>query len=250
MMNKSKKKVVVIIPTYNEKDNICPLLRQILPILNDFDLRIIVVDDNSPDGTAQLVQNLADQDSRIQILIRKGKRGRGTAGLLGFQKAIEWKPDFIVEMDGDFSHQPQYLPNLLSQAQENDVVIGSRFIAGGKDLDRSYLRKSITFLARNFVRHWLGIEVHDISSGYRCFRRQALEKLELAWLKSKGPSLVIEILYKAYFCGLKIKEVPITFIQRKKGKSKLNLFILIQTLLMVFKFKKIYGFSSCPKANS
>ena len=106
---------------------------------------------------------------------------------------------------------------------QNDVVIGSRFIAGGKDLDRSYLRKSITFLARNFVRHWLGIEVHDISSGYRCFRRQALEKLELAWLKSKGPSLVIEILYKAYFCGLKIKEVPITFIQRKKGKSKLNI---------------------------
>lgn len=249
MINQPKKKVVIIIPTYNEKENICFLLNQILTILNDFDLRILVVDDNSPDGTGQLVQSLSGQEPRIQILIRKGKRGRGTAGLVGFQKALEWKPDFVVEMDGDLSHQPQYLPNLLSQAEQNDIVIGSRFIAGGKDLDRGYLRKFITLVARNFARRWLQVETQDISSGYRCFRRQALEKLELAGLRSKGPSLVIEILYKAHLCGLKIKEVPIIFIQRKKGKSKLNLFILIQTLLMVFKFKKIYDSSSCLKAN-
>ncbi|MFQ5722145.1 MAG: glycosyltransferase, partial [Candidatus Aminicenantales bacterium] len=141
MINQPQKKVVIIIPTYNEKENICFLLNQILTILNDFDLRILVVDDNSPDGTGQLVQSLSGQEPRIQILIRKGKRGRGTAGLVGFQKALEWKPDFVVEMDGDLSHQPQYLPNLLSQAEQNDIVIGSRFIAGGKDLDRGYLRK-------------------------------------------------------------------------------------------------------------
>jgi len=241
MKDQPKKKAVVIIPTYNERGNICPLLTQILIILKDFDLSILVVDDNSPDGTAELVQNLAQRENRIQVLIRKGKRGRGTAGLAGFKAALELKPDFIVEMDGDFSHQPQYLPNLISQAQRYDIVIGSRFITGGKDLDRGCLRKLITFLARNFVRRLLQIKIQDVSSGYRCFQRNALEKLNLNDLSSKGPSLVIEILYKAHLCGLKIKEVPIIFIQRKRGKSKLNLFILFQTLFMVFKFKKRYS---------
>ena len=241
MKNNLKKKVVVIIPTYNERDNIQPLLTQIMTVLKDFDFRILVVDDNSPDGTAKIVQKLAQQERRIKLLLRKGKRGRGTAGVAGFKAALDLKPDFIVEMDGDFSHQPQYLINLISSTQEYDVVIGSRFIAGGKDLDRGFLRRLITFLARNFVRWLLRVQVQDVSSGYRCFRREALEKINLDKLRSKGPSLVIEILYKAYLSGLKIKEVPIIFIQRKKGESKLNILTLFQTLFMVFKFKKIYG---------
>jgi dolichol-phosphate mannosyltransferase len=204
----------------------------------NFDLFILVVDDDSPDGTGEKVKNMSEKDNRVQVLIRKKRRGRGAAGIEGFKAALRFNPDYVIEMDGDLSHQPQFIPSLLSSAETNDIVIGSRFIKGGKDLNRNILRKFITFLVRNYIRHLFRIPVRDVSSGFRCFKRAVFEKIDLDDLVSLGPSIVLEILYKAFLMDLKIKEVPIIFIDRTKGQTKLNLPILIETLVMVRILKK------------
>lgn len=227
-----KKKVVIMIPTYNERDNIIPLIQEILNLNNRYDFMVLIVDDNSPDGTGIIVQEMFSQDQRVKTLIRMKRRGRGSAGIDGFKAAVALKPDFIIEMDGDFSHHPREIPRLLSAAEYADIVIGSRFVKDGKDSERNLLRRLITFLVRFYIRHSFKIPIKDVSSGFRCFRRQALEKLDLDDLISVGPSIVLEVLYKAHLLGLKITEVPITFRDRARGKTKLNFAILLETLAM------------------
>lgn len=229
-----------MIPTYNERENIADLIQEILALELDLTLSVLVADDNSPDGTGELVQQMALKDDRIHVIIRKKRRGRGSGGIDGFKEALKLHPDYIIEMDGDFSHQPKFIPDLLAKADEYDLVIGSRFIKGGKDQDRNLFRRFITFLARNFVRRQFHIPIRDVSSGFRCFKKEVLEQIDLDDCISVNPSIVLEILYKAYLLNFTMTEVPIEFIDRTRGKTKLNVVILLDTLLMALLFKKRY----------
>ena len=240
-MAETRKKLVVLIPTYNERENVEELVREILALPLELELSVLVVDDNSPDGTGKVVRRLAERDARVRLLIRTKRRGRGAAGIDGFKEALNLGADYTIEMDGDFSHQPRFIPALLENARQFDLVIGSRFVPGGGDAERSAVRRFITFLVRNFIRRYFRLPVKDVSSGFRCFRRCVLEEVDLDDLISVGPSLVLEILYKASLAGFSIGEVPIVFADRKKGKTKLTLLTLLETLVMAMKFKKMYG---------
>ena len=240
MVERMNKNVVVMIPTYNERENIADLIQEILALQLDSNLSVLVADDNSPDGTGEIVRQLAERDERVHILLRTKRRGRGSGGIDGFKAALELHPDYIIEMDGDFSHQPKFIPDLLEKAEDHDLVIGSRFVKGGKDQDRNLIRRFITFLARNFVRRQFHIPVRDVSSGFRCFKREVLEAVDLDDCISVNPSIVLEILYKAFLMDFSMLEVPIEFIDRTRGKTKLNFVILLDTLLMALLFKKRY----------
>lgn len=226
-------KTYVIIPTYNEAGNIEALLKEI-KAQNIPDLTPVVVDDNSPDGTAKI----AEKDAKV--ILRTKDRGRGSAGIEGFKYALKEGADYIIEMDADFSHHPKYLKDLLKPMDKYDIVLGSRFVQGGKDLDRGIARKAVTAFARNYIKWMLGIKVSDITSGYRCFRRKVLEAIDLDHMISTGPSIVSEILYKASLKGFKIYETPIIFEDRKTGETKLNFKTLLKTLYMIYKFRRIY----------
>ncbi|MBI3542893.1 MAG: polyprenol monophosphomannose synthase [Deltaproteobacteria bacterium] len=232
-------KTVIMIPTYNEKDNIGRLIADILALRVDgHELHALVVDDNSPDGTSPLVEAIAAKEPRVHLLTRKTERGRGSAGIAGFKKALELGADFAVEMDADFSHDPKYLPALIKTCErEADVVLGSRFVKGGSDDDRGPYRQLVTKAAGIYVRTLLSLKVNDVSSGYRCFRRSALKSIDLDHLISTGPSIVTEILYKCSVKGMRIAEVPIVFIDRRLGETKLNVVTLVKTLLMVARFR-------------
>jgi dolichol-phosphate mannosyltransferase len=240
-MNASqKRKAVVMIPTYNERENIEALIKEILALDLDMELSVVVADDNSPDGTGEAVQKMAESDDRVHALIRKKRRGRGAGGIDGFKEALKFSPDFVVEMDGDFSHQPKHIPALLEACKDYDLIIGSRFVKGGKDQDRNPMRRIITFFVRGFIRRKFRLPVRDVSSGFRCFKREVLEEIDLDDLVSVNPSIVLEILYKAHLLGFTIKEIPIEFIDRTRGITKLNFLILVDTLLMALLFKKRY----------
>ncbi|HHT9144681.1 MAG TPA: polyprenol monophosphomannose synthase [Candidatus Wunengus sp. YC61] len=231
-------KTYVMIPTYNERENIGNLLREILN-LKISDLHVVVVDDNSPDGTSEIVKNLAKEHPEVELLLRTTGRGRGSAGIAGFKYALERGADCVVEMDADFSHHPKYIPSFLEAIQEADMVIGSRAVAGGQDINRGIVRRVITFLASVYVKMLLGLKIKDVSSGYRCFKRKVLEAIELDSMISTGPSIVSEVFYRAHLKGFSIKEIPIEFADRTHGQTKLNYIILIKTLLMVLKFKRL-----------
>jgi len=240
MEEQRKKRVVVMIPTYDEKENIQELIQEILKLSLPYDLQVLVTDDNSPDGTGKVVEEMAQNNPRIHVLIRKKRRGRGAGGIDGFKASLALNPDFVIEMDGDFSHQPQFIPALLKGTEQFDLVLGSRFVKGGKDPNRNFIRKFITSLVRLFIKRQFHLPVKDVSSGFRCFKREVLEKIDLDDLISVGPSVVLETLYKAYLLNFKIGEVPIIFMDRTKGKTKLNLLTLLETLIMALKFKKLY----------
>jgi dolichol-phosphate mannosyltransferase len=243
-----KRKAVVMIPTYNERENIEDLIKEILALDVDMDLSVVVADDNSPDGTGKIVEKMAETENRVHALIRKKRRGRGAGGIDGFKEALKLSPDFIVEMDGDFSHQPKHIPALLEACKDSDLVIGSRFVKGGKDEDRNLVRRIITFFVRSFIRRKFRIPVRDVSSGFRCFKRKVLEDIDLDDLVSVNPSIVLEILYKAHLLDFTIKEAPIEFIDRTRGKTKLNFLILLDTLVMALLFKKRYTRDNVKRA--
>lgn len=231
----SEQRCIVVLPTYNERDNIGPLLEELLGL--PLSLAILVVDDSSPDGTAEVVREYARRYPHIHLLQRTGERGRGTAGIAGFKRALELGAAIIVEMDADFSHQPRHLSAMLAALHDCDVVIGSRFIPGGTDHERSRGRQLVSHLACAYVRLLLGLKVRDVSSGFRVFRRTVLADVGLDDLRSKGPSLVLELLYRVVRQGWRICEVPIEFRERRHGKSKLDSWILLQTLFMVAKIR-------------
>jgi dolichol-phosphate mannosyltransferase len=239
--DRNPKRVVVLIPTYNEAENIQPLIREVLALPVPEEMSVLIVDDNSPDGTGVQAEKLSSADPRIHALIRTKRRGRGAAGIDGFKAALALQPDYVVEMDGDFSHQPRFISDFLKEIGHCDVVIGSRFVRGGRDADRNLVRKAITFLARNFVRCRFHTPVRDVSSGFRCFTRSILEKVDLDDMISVGPSIVLEILYKLSLLRARICEVPITFVDRKMGQTKLSGLTLLETLIMVLKFKRQYS---------
>ena len=230
--------IVAVIPTYNERESIESLIREVLSL--SLGLNILVVDDNSPDGTGAIVSGLAEESPRVRLLTRKKKKGRGSAGVDGFKKAVEMGADLIIEMDADFSHHPRHIPDLVANAKNYHVVLGSRFVPGGADRDRGMLRQMVTRLAGLYVRTSLGIKIRDVSSGYRCFRKKVFEKVDLEDTVSAGPSIVLEILYKVCLNGFSVKEVPIIFEDRRQGQTKLDTITLLETLVMVLRLRKMH----------
>ncbi|MDD4979715.1 MAG: polyprenol monophosphomannose synthase [Candidatus Omnitrophica bacterium] len=233
-------KIMVVIPTYNEKENIAELLKSILA-LEIKDMDILVVDDDSPDRTAKIVEDINKINPGVHLLLRKKLKGRGAAGKDGFRYALDWGADYIIEMDADFSHDPKYIPDFLEAIKDNDVVLGSRFIRGGRDMGRTFIRRIISWLGNVYVRRILGIKIHDCSSGYRCFRRKVLETINLDNTISLGPAVVHEFLYKSILYGFRIKEIPIIFVERKYEHSKLNFRIILEGFLMVLVLKFLFS---------
>jgi len=231
-------RAMAMVPTYNEAPNIEQLLREILG--QGPDIGAAVVDDDSPDGTAAIVARLQKEDPRVHLILRKEERGRGTAGIVGFQYAVAQGVPFIIEMDADFSHQPYYIPFFLNQMEGCDLLIGSRLVPGGGERGRHFLRKLITRLANAYIRLILGVPIRDCTSGYRVFRREVLEAIELDEIMSQGPPVVEEVLYKAYKRGFRIKEVPYILEERKAGESTFNRRIMLDALKMMIKIRWKY----------
>jgi dolichol-phosphate mannosyltransferase len=231
-------KAMAMLPTYNEAPNIEQLLGEILR--QGPEIGAVVVDDNSPDGTAAIVERLRQEDPRVHLILRLEERGRGTAGIVGFQYATHQGIPFIIEMDADFSHPPFYIPLFLNRMEDCDLLIGSRLVEGGGERGRHFLRKWITRLANAYIRFILGLPVRDCTSGYRVFRREVLEAIGLDQIMSKGPSVVEEVLYKAYKRGFRIKEVPYILEERKAGESTFNRKIMLDGLKMMLKIRWKY----------
>ena len=230
------KKITVVIPTYNERKNIPVLINEILSLKINADIKILVVDDNSPDLTWKIVEEIEKNNSRVKLIKRTGKRGRGLAGIYGFKWACREKTDYIIEMDADFSHHPQYIPLLLEEVKNADMVIASRFISGGKDKERSIVRKFISRLASFIIRNLWRINICDPQAGYRCYKREVIEDIISAKLISKDQFLLLEMLYRICKNGYKVKEIPIIFYNRKYGHSKLKVIDLFNCFRNVLKF--------------
>ncbi len=231
-------KTVVTIPTYNESLNIGSLIEEIERLAVP-DLHVLVVDDQSPDGTGERVTELARERPWVKLLSRPAPRGRGRAGIDGFRAALADGADAVFEMDADFSHHPRYLPQMIEVLArgEADVVIGSRFVAGGADADRGLHRRLISVAAGLYVRAVLGVGIADVSSGFRGFTRRAMEAVGLDTCVSTGPSIVLEILSRVTAAGARIREIPIVFEDRVRGESTLTFGILLETLRLVWKFR-------------
>ncbi|MCX7956377.1 MAG: glycosyltransferase family 39 protein [Endomicrobia bacterium] len=227
------KNVVVFTPTYNEAKNIEIFVKQVFDVLPD--CKLVVVDDNSPDGTSQVVEQLQKKYKNLYLITRTQNRGRGYAGIVGFKKALELKADIIVEMAADLSHSPYELPKMLYFFEKNsdiDVIIGSRYIKGGIDKERNIFRKLISLFARFYIKIFLGIYIKDVTSGYRLYKRETVEKI-LPYLRAKDPFIVTEVNYLCKMFGFKFLEVPIEFHDRLYGKSKLTTFKLVRYLAKV-----------------
>ena len=242
-MIQEKEKVVIIIPTYNESENIIHLLKKIKEVQNlspfkQYKIHVLVVDDNSPDGTAEKVKKYAQTEGKgtVHLLLRKKNRGRGYAGIAGFKYALKENAEYIIEMDADFSHDPKHIPELLSATQKFDVVLGSRFVKGGKIVGRETWRNIITFFANAYIQIMFGVSVRDCNSGYRCFKRKVLEKI-IDSLKARGPDIVQEVLFYVHLNKFTIGETPIVFKERKNGNSKLTMRHLFKGYTAVLRLK-------------
>ncbi len=229
---------LVIIPTYNEKENIERMVRKVFSLPVAFDL--LIVDDGSPDGTAQIVKNLQNEfGNKLHLLERKGKLGLGTAYIAGFKYAIQHKFDYIFEMDCDFSHNPDDLVNLFNACSKDgaDLSIGSRYVKGGKVVNWPIDRILMSYFASLYVRLILWINIHDTTAGFKCYKRNVLETINLDGIKFIGYAFQIEMKYKVKKAGFKIKEVPITFTDRTAGESKMSKGIFKEAILGVIQMR-------------
>lgn len=232
---------LVIIPTYNEIHNIKRLLPDILSSFPAID--VLIVDDNSPDGTADWVKDAAKSVPRIKIIERPGKMGLGTAYVAGFRYMLENDYDYAIQMDADFSHDPQEIETFLETIKNYDLVIGSRYIYGVRVINWPIRRLLLSYFANLYSRFITGMPIKDGTGGFKCFRRQVLQAINLDKIHSNGYSFQIEMNYKAFKLGFKIREVPITFVDRVEGTSKMSKKIVREAITMVWKlrFKSIFG---------
>jgi dolichol-phosphate mannosyltransferase len=218
---------LVIVPTYNERDNLPTLVEGLLRHPN---VRVLVVDDQSPDGTGQVADDLArGRPGRIEVMHRTDRRGYGRSYIDGIMRAIREPVDLICQMDADLSHDPRHLPDLIAAAEQADVVIGSRYVAGGAIVNWPNRRRVLSRLANSYIRVVTRLNARDCTSGYRCWRREALARLPLDRLISDGYAFLVEMLFVASLEGSRISEVPITFVERRQGESKLSLGVLIES---------------------
>ncbi len=234
-------RALIIFPTYNERDNIKKIVHAVLPL--DPRIHVLIVDDNSPDGTGEIADQLAAQLNKVKVLHREKKEGLGRAYIAGFKWAIENKFDFIFEMDADFSHGPEYLKDFLKTIQEYDLVIGSRYISGVNVINWPMSRLLLSYFANVYTRIITGLPLHDATGGFKCFRRQVLEAINLDDVHSTGYSFQIEMSLRAWKKGFRIKEIPIIFVDRIAGQSKMSKKIVREAVWMVWllRIKSILG---------
>lgn len=228
-------KSIVVIPTYNEAENIEKIINKIQSIKRDMD--VLVVDDNSPDGTAGIVEKMMETNDRIHIIKRQGKMGLGTAYCAGFAYALEREYEAIMEMDADFSHDPNEIPNFLAALESNDLVIGSRYITGVNVVNWPLSRLILSYGASLYTRIITRMPVKDPTGGFKCFRADALKKIDLDTIHSNGYSFQIEMNYRIWKQKGRIKEIPIIFIDRRSGVSKMNKKIVWEAIFMVWKLR-------------
>jgi len=221
---------LVIIPTYNERANLPELIERLLTIA---DLRILVVDDASPDGTGQIAdQYAAANRARVQVLHRTGRRGLGLSYIDGMYVALRTDSTHICQMDADLSHNPADIPRLLEAAQRAEFVIGSRYVPGGQIENWPIHRRMLSAFANRYIRAITRMTIRDCTSGFRCWRREALERLPLASIRSDGYAFIVELAWEATRAGLKCAEVPITFVERREGASKLSWAVIIESVIL------------------
>lgn len=215
-------RITAIVPTYNERENIETLVTQLVAL--PVELNVTVVDDNSPDGTGDIADRLAAENpGRVTVVHRAGKLGLGTAYLAGFQQALDAGSDLICTMDADFSHNPRYIPAMVGKIGEGyDLVIGSRYVRGGGTSGCTIDRKMLSWGANFFARTALGLRAHDTTAGFRCYRREVLESIDLGAIKASGYSFLIEMLYMVQNRGWQVADVPIIFENRRLGASKIS----------------------------
>lgn len=235
-------KALVVIPTYNEKDNVVRLSSSVLD--QHVDIQILFVDDNSPDGTGKIIDELVSGNERIHVLHRAGKLGLGSAYREGFKAALSMGADYIIEMDADFSHDPGVLPEFLNAMQTSDLVIGSRYLNGVSVVNWPIRRLILSYFASVYTRWVTGLQLRDCTSGFKCFRRSSLEAMDLDSVKSDGYSFQIEMNYRCMEKGLRITEIPIIFIDRHAGSSKMSRRIVREAVIMVWKLRLQTIFSS------
>ncbi|HWD75436.1 MAG TPA: polyprenol monophosphomannose synthase [Solirubrobacteraceae bacterium] len=226
----------LVIPTYKERENLEKIvgaagteLERVAP----GDYRVLVVDDNSPDGTGAIADALAEAHDWVEVLHRQGKSGLGQAYLAGFTCALDAGAKLLLEMDADFSHDPQYLPQLIAAAEHADVVLGSRYVPGGGVRDWGLLRRLISRGGGLYARLILGVDVRDLTGGFKCIRREVLEAIDLPSVRAEGYVFQIEVTYRAILAGFTVREVPIVFVDRTLGSSKMSTTIALEAMLLV-----------------
>ena len=222
-------KAIVCLPTYNERENLEPMLRA----LGGKGVHVLVIDDNSPDGTGELADRLADELDYVGVLHRERKEGLGPAYLAGFCRALADGADLVLEMDCDFSHDPKDVPRLVAAAAEADVVLGSRYVAGGAVGNWGVLRRFVSAGGSWYARMVLGAPVRDLTGGFKCYRRTVLETIDLEAIDSKGYAFQIETTYRALRAGFRVVEIPITFVDREAGGSKMSKAIVAEAIWKV-----------------
>ncbi len=223
---------LVVIPTYNEVGNLTQLVPQVLA--QDARLEVLVVDDNSPDGTGQLAAALAAKESRLHVLHREGKLGLGTAYITAFQWALERGYDYVFEMDADFSHDPAHLKDFLKAVPDADLVLGSRYLNGRVTVVNWPMGRLVLSYCANIYARWLtGLHIWDLTGGFKCFRRRVLEAIDLSRVRSNGYAFQIEMSVRAWRKGFALKEIPIVFVDRTEGQSKMNRTIVREAVWMV-----------------
>ena len=234
---------IVVIPTYDERDNLMELTQRLLGLSVDLD--IVFVDDNSPDGTGKLADDLARSFPQVSVIHREGKLGFGSAVIEGFRVALKGEYPWILQMDADLSHDPAAIPALLRAASEHDLVLGSRYDGGVRVIDWEIGRVLLSWMANNYARAITRLPVRDITTGFRCYRRQALEALDLNQLKAAGYGLQIELAYHIWRSGGRLIEVPITFYGRQKGRSKMSKRMILEAAILVWQLR-VRSLSSPP----
>jgi len=222
-------KAVVCLPTYNERQN----LERMVRALGDRGCSVLVIDDNSPDGTGELADRLAAELDHVEVLHRDRKEGLGPAYLAGFKHALADGADLVLEMDADFSHDPADVTRLITWTSEADVVLGSRYARGGSIANWGRLRRFISAGGSHYARRLLGVRVHDLTGGFKCFRREVLETLDLDAITSRGYAFQIETTYRALRAGFRVIEVPIAFVDRERGSSKMSRRIMLEAIWKV-----------------
>ena len=228
-------KALVIIPTYNEKGNIAEIISQIQSVNPVFE--VLVIDDNSPDGTGNLLDEISQKDMKVHVIHRPGKMGLGTAYVTGFKWALSKDYDLICEMDADFSHPPKTLAVFLEKIKDFDLVIGSRYLDGVNVVNWPLKRLLLSYFANIYARVVTGVPVRDLTSGFKCYRRKVLEAVNLDRIKSNGYAFQIEMHFNAYYRGFKVVEVPIIFEERKVGQSKMSKKIVYEAVWMVWRLQ-------------
>ncbi len=228
-------RTLIVLPTYNERENLPTLVPQILA--QDPGIEVLVVDDNSPDGTGQLADEMAKADKRVRVFHRPGKQGLGTAYIAGFKWALQRGYEFVFEMDADFSHNPDHIPEFLKAAKEYDLVLGSRYLYGVTVVNWPMSRLLLSYYANKYARLATGMPFSDTTGGFKCYRRKVLESIDLDAIRSEGYSFQIETTFRAWRKGFKIGEITIVFTDRLEGTSKMSGRIIREAVWLVWKLR-------------